>query len=913
MSFGDTLDLVVRALGWALLHSIWQGALIGFVVALLLSALKNRTAQQRYVVACVGLAAMVAAWIGTAVVVNQTLKPTPPNSVLAQAPPALGPAGPDDRTPAIRVLESPEGLNRVTERVPMRQRMEAWSSALVPLWLGGVAVLSVRLGLAWMGVARLRRARALPVPEAVVERVATLAARLQIGRVVQVVQSAAVQVPLVVGWLRPIVMLPASALTGLSLAQLESIIAHELAHVRRHDYLINALQSVAEVLLYYHPACWWISHRIRVEREHCCDDIAVALCGDGVTYASALADLELHRRQGAFALAATDGPLLQRVRRVIAPASAAHRPAGWAGSLAPIALMVVLVAGAQAAGRAAMADAAQAPVPTVGRAVPAGEAVLQGRVVEANSARPVANAAVQAMGTEGAAETRTNDDGRYELRGLKAGSYTVFVKAKGFVETYYGKNSTTIMDFGSRVTAVGGRVTSGLDIRLQSAASVSGRITDAKGRALAGVEIELVKEQASGGIAPGGGGFAQTVEDGTYQMQDIGPGDYYVRAYTSRSMRPADGPASAFAPTFYPGVADVGSAQRLRLYPGQELLDVDFALATSRSLRVSGQLVDPNGGLVPGLSVMLHPMAPSGLPGGETRVAVDAKGAFEVADVVPGDYMLNVLDPRRTMRWVSAGKFLSVSDDVLDLELRAILGATVEGRVVRDVAATSMLDLKAVQVGFDARIEGQRGGFTGSTFPVGEDGAFSLESPGGLVRFKVKRLPPGWMVHSVTLDGIDLDGPLDFGSGKRHVDIVLTDRVSGVSGVVVDRNGRPLTNYTVVVFPVDPARWQQESRFILSGRSDNAGYFRLEGVPAGQYLAVAVPALPLGALDDPAVLQKLQASAEQIRLGEGQRLTVSIRASPTPDGLGAGLTDRVEHMVVALRTTASRTRALTRR
>ena len=476
MSYGDTLDLVVRALGWALLHSIWQGALIGFVVALLLASLKGRSAQQRYVVACVGLAAIVAAWIGTAIVVNQTLEPAPLRLVMRLVPPVeLGPAGPDDRTPAIRVIESPDGLDRVSERRPMRQRMEAWSSALVPLWLGGVVLLSARLVLAWVGVARLRRARTLPVAEAVVQRVAELAARLQIDRAVRVVQSAAVQVPLVVGWLRPIVMLPASALTGLSPAQLESIIAHELAHVRRHDYLVNALQSVAEVLLYYHPACWWISRRIRVEREHCCDDIAVALCGDGVTYASALADLELQRRTGALALAATDGPLLQRVRRVIAPASAAHRPAGWAGSLAPIALLVVLVAGAQAAGRAAMADAAQAPVPTIGRPIPAAEAVLQGRVVEANSARPVANALVQAMGTEGAAETRTSDDGRYELRGLKAGSYTVAVKAVGFVETYYGKNSTAIMDFGSRVTAVGGRVTSGLDIRLQSAASVSGR------------------------------------------------------------------------------------------------------------------------------------------------------------------------------------------------------------------------------------------------------------------------------------------------------------------------------------------------------------------------------------------------------------------------------------------------------
>ena len=586
MSYGDTLDLVVRALGWALLHSIWQGALIAFVVAVLLS-LKDRSAQQRYVVACVGLAAMVAAWIGTAVVVNQTLEPAPPRLVMAQAPPVeLGPAGPNDRTPAIRVIESPEGLGRVVERKPMRQRMEAWSSAIVPLWLGGVVLLSARLVLAWMGVARLRRSSTQPVSEAVMQRVADLAARLQIGRAVRVVQSAAVQVPLVVGWLRPIVMLPASALTGLSPAQLESIIAHELAHVRRHDYLVNALQSVAEVLLYYHPACWWISRRIRIEREHCCDDIAVALCGDGVTYASALADLELHRRTAGFALAATDGPLLQRVRRVIAPESE-HRPAGWAGSLAPIALLVVLVAGAQAAGRAAMAEPAQAPVPTVGRTVPAGEAVLQGRVVEANSARPVAGATVQAMGPDGAAETRTNDDGRYEMGGLKPGSYTVAVRAKGFVQAYYGKSGATLMDFGAQVTATGGRITSGLDVRLQQAGGISGRITDAKGVGIPGVEIELVREQGPGGTPGPGGGFAQTIDDGSYRMTDVPPGDYMVRAYTARG-RAADGAEVVYAPTFYPGVADSGSAQRLRLYPGQELLDVDFALGHEPALRRRG-------------------------------------------------------------------------------------------------------------------------------------------------------------------------------------------------------------------------------------------------------------------------------------------------------------------------------------
>ena len=136
-------------------------------------------------------------------------------------------------------------------------------------------------------------------------------------------------------------------------------------------------------------------------------------------------------------------------------------------------------------------------------------------------------------------------------------------------------------------------------------------------------------------------------------MLDVVPGDYVVRAYTGRdAQHTVDGVPVVYTATFYPGVADVDSAQRLRLYAGQELLDVDFALATSRMFHVSGTVVDPDG-QPSGLAVILHPMAPSGLPGGEYKASVDQKGAFRIPDVVPGRYMLNVMDPRKTMRWVS--------------------------------------------------------------------------------------------------------------------------------------------------------------------------------------------------------------------------------------------------------------------
>jgi uncharacterized protein (TIGR03435 family) len=128
--------------------------------------------------------------------------------------------------------------------------------------------------------------------------------------------STVAEVPAVIGWLRPYILLPISALTGLGESELQAIIAHELAHVKRYDYLVNLLQNAIETLLFYHPAVWWLSGGIREERERCCDDLAVALCGDPILYAEALARLEEMRGIPEPALAATGGDLLARIRRL---------------------------------------------------------------------------------------------------------------------------------------------------------------------------------------------------------------------------------------------------------------------------------------------------------------------------------------------------------------------------------------------------------------------------------------------------------------------------------------------------------------------------------------------------------------------------------------------------------------------
>jgi GWxTD domain-containing protein len=145
-----------------------------------------------------------------------------------------------------------------------------------------------------------------------------LSRRLKVMRAIKLVNSAMVQVPTVIGWLRPVILIPVGCLVGLSANQTEGLLAHELAHIRRHDYLVNIFQSAVETLLFYHPATWWISNQIRREREHCCDDLAISISGDPLSYAKALSFLAERRSSApAVALGASGGSLATRIRRLL--------------------------------------------------------------------------------------------------------------------------------------------------------------------------------------------------------------------------------------------------------------------------------------------------------------------------------------------------------------------------------------------------------------------------------------------------------------------------------------------------------------------------------------------------------------------------------------------------------------------
>jgi beta-lactamase regulating signal transducer with metallopeptidase domain len=323
---------MIRAVGMALVHFAWQGAAVAALLAGLDLVLRRASAQARYLAACAALFLMLALPAAT---FRAALHDVPPVTSSVRATSDTAFAVPLASASAASLAALPRGFD-------LSGRVEALLPMLVALWGAGVLLLGARAlgGLAL--VRRLRRCGLAAAPAGTSETLARLAKALGVTAAVRVYESALVGVPTVVGWLRPIVLLPASALAGLTAQQLELILAHELAHVRRHDYLVNLLQSAAETLLFYHPAVWWVSSRIRVEREHCCDDLAVRACGSAVRYARALVELEgLCSDAPAFAMAAGGGSLFGRVVRLVGGAPEPSRAARGLAALSAVAALLL--------------------------------------------------------------------------------------------------------------------------------------------------------------------------------------------------------------------------------------------------------------------------------------------------------------------------------------------------------------------------------------------------------------------------------------------------------------------------------------------------------------------------------------------------------------------------------------------
>lgn len=334
-SFNFLSSPIADALGWTLLHAVWQGFALVLPAALALHLLRSRSSDLRY-------------RIGTLTLLSQ---------LLASAATFIWCYTP------VTMINSSKSMNMAVQALPIRWQSVAqtlpWPQQMqlflanhlgqfVLMYLIGVALFGLRLAGGWLYLQRLTQTATQPAASICLQLANRIRSTLAIKTIVQVRESTRIAVPMVVGVLKPVLLLPIGLVTNLTTREIEAVLAHELAHVKRHDYAVNLLQSVVEVLYFFHPALWWLSARVREEREHCCDDLAVQACGgDGRILARALAHVEELRLTPvestpmlAMALTTNRQQLLHRVQRMLGVPT---RPFISNGSLAGLTLATILL------------------------------------------------------------------------------------------------------------------------------------------------------------------------------------------------------------------------------------------------------------------------------------------------------------------------------------------------------------------------------------------------------------------------------------------------------------------------------------------------------------------------------------------------------------------------------------------
>ncbi len=350
----ESLDSLPERLGWALLHSLWQGAIIAVALVILLSLLRRSSAALRHAVCLVALLALPACFAFTLALSDRRplpTKPLPPSWETAAVNRPLPNIEPPVNQFAIRstqpaFVKPPIANTPFHPQYPWKFRREDWFPRISWLWAAGVCLLSLhRLG-AWREIRRLRRSAA-PARTDLQEVLRRLQKRFSLHRVVRLLESVEATTPMLVGLVAPTIILPVEAITGLTVAELEAVIAHELAHLFRRDAWSNLALLAVETLFFYHPAVWWISRNVRDEREMAADDLALSICRDRWVYVGALYRLAEMRYLSALALAASGGNLLGRIRRLVQPSAPEPAASNWGAPLIVGTLLACVVCAAR--------------------------------------------------------------------------------------------------------------------------------------------------------------------------------------------------------------------------------------------------------------------------------------------------------------------------------------------------------------------------------------------------------------------------------------------------------------------------------------------------------------------------------------------------------------------------------------
>jgi len=517
---------------------------------------------------------------------------------------------------------------------------------------------------------------------------------------------------------------------------------------------------------------------------------------------------------------------------------------------------------------------------------PQGSAVLTGVVARVDNDKPVPGALLQLQRQPATRDslpiaTRTDASGAYRFEKIPAGSYVLLVSAPHHFPTDAAPGRPAGQ--GKRLDLADGQQLDAFNLQLVPSSAMEGRVLDEFGEPAPGVTMvasQLMQVMGKSRLMP----LPRTAvsdDRGSFRISNLSPGDYYLLALSgpfgmqggAMLSTPADTRAG-FAPTYFPGSGNAVDARPLRLAIGRDNVGLTFAMVPSRLFTVSGRVTDAGGASPAGSVQMLQTQ------GGDVRAIVPANlivranGTFAYRNVPQGSY---VLQARAGRNFGTA--LVTVHDrDVADIAIALQPPRTARGHVTFEGGTPPPKEAVRIQVAPVDVVSGPVGGNALPPVRVNDDWTFEL--PGlQSVGVVMANAVPGWQLRRVTLGGEDItDKPHDFRlRDVTGLEVVLSDRWASVVASVTDVAGNIASDCTVIVFSQDAAKWTWPSRHVVMGRTNQQGVFRIPALPAGGFLAVAVPqGITTSAEVDAVVLESLRGAAARLTLTEGQESSVSL-------------------------------------
>jgi protocatechuate 3,4-dioxygenase beta subunit len=524
---------------------------------------------------------------------------------------------------------------------------------------------------------------------------------------------------------------------------------------------------------------------------------------------------------------------------------------------------------------------------------PRGTSIIRGLIIAADNGAPIRRAQVRIVSQE-VRESRvatTDAQGRFEIKELPAGRYQMTASKGGFVSLQYGQRRPT--ESGTPIELGDGQSLDKVSIALPRGSVLGGRITDGYGEPVANATVIAWRYAYSGGarrMMPAGQNGRDTTDDqGHYRLFGLPPGEYFVSAMLRGSGPEVTDPGtenSGYAATYFPGTPNVAEAGRVSLAVSQENTNINFGLIATRLVMVSGMVLTSSGTPAANGNVMLVPATATGRPGvvmqqGGAGGRIESGGAFRLSNVAPGRYQAQARSGGREFELARMDLTVG-TDDVTGITLVTAPGAIVNGSVVSDTGEPFNFRPQQVQIGArPASPDAPGGGVPAAR--VGDDWSFSLRNVINEPMLIRAITPQGWTLKSVALNGQEItDSPVEFPPGQTiaGAQVVLTKKVSALSGLVTDGRGNPILDATVVVFPANEKLWTFQSRFIKAARPDQEGRYRVTALPGPEsYLVVALQGLEDSQAGDPEFLATIKDLATEVELGEGESKSSDVKLS----------------------------------